>query len=273
MVRSVYASEHEYCGFVAYYLLNHRFNPRTPARMLQCLQEGIRPGVVKDVRQLTRAVEDWEAKIHKLRNEFGEELSENIKSAIFVSMLPNEFKDIVYQMGSIGKDMKYLEIRDKVVSIAGMRAQKQHPSPMDIGAMERAAAEMRQWGVYEEEEWGGGEFDEGIGVGDLGVEAVGKGGCHKCGEMDHWARECPHPWKGGYGKGKGKGGKGGKGPFPYGKGFQKGYGKNFGGGKLFGKGGGKDGKGKGKGYQGTCYACGEVGHKAHECRFKKSQPK
>ena len=49
----------------------------------------------------------------------------------------------------------------------------------------------------------------------------------------------------------------------------KGYGKSFGNygeWKGDGKGDGKGEKGKGKGYQGTCWKCGKVGHKALECR-------
>ena len=80
--------------------------------------------------------------------------------------------------------------------------------------------------------------------------------------MGHIARECP--WRG-KGKGKGKAGE---------KGFGKAGGKE--GWKGSTKGGGKgpaDGKGKGKGqakgggkgYQGTCWRCWKVGHKAAEC--------
>lgn len=87
------------------------------------------------------------------------------------------------------------------------------------------------------------------------------------------ARECPRKGKGksriekGAGKGQEKG-KGGGWKGQYGKGFgEKGKGSGWKGGGYskgggFGKGGGK---GKGFGYQGTCYRCGVVGHKAAEC--------
>jgi len=75
--------------------------------------------------------------------------------------------------------------------------------------------------------------------------------------------------KGFGGKDYGKGNFNVKGYGGFGKGFSKGY--DGGGGKANGKGyggeayGGKGGyPGKG-GYQGTCFGCGEVGHKRAEC--------
>ena len=88
--------------------------------------------------------------------------------------------------------------------------------------------------------------------------------CYACGEYGHMSRNCP--------KGKGKGGKGGgKSWEPKGKGKGKGDGKN-----NVGKGAfhqnymhnnyNQNPKGKGKGgYQGVCWKCNKVGHKAWEC--------
>ena len=68
---------------------------------------------------------------------------------------------------------------------------------------------------------------------EFGVDAIGNNShCYNCGAWGHASR---------LDKGVGKGGKGG------------------------GDGGTT---GKGKGYQGTCYTCGKVGHKAWECRAR-----
>ena len=105
------------------------------------------------------------------------------------------------------------------------------------------------------------------------INMMGKGGlsqCRRCGGYGHFARECGTPmekgdWSKGKGKGKGEVGKG------FGQGFVKGHWEGHKGSKGeskgFGKGGDK-GKGKGKGYQGTCWVCGKIGHKAWECPGK-----
>ena len=95
---------------------------------------------------------------------------------------------------------------------------------------------------------------------DMVVSAWTK--CHRCEGYGHLSRDCGTP-----AKGKGKDGKGGqKGNGKGGHQYQqqqyqhhhKGEGKG-------GTKGGKGSKGGGKGYQGTCWRCGQVGHKAAEC--------
>jgi hypothetical protein len=88
VVRSVIAKGVGYCGFSALHVLNLRFNPKTPALVLQHLGLVINPAPVKDVRLLAKALEDWEAKTVKLKMEFNEEFSETVRVAILISMLP-----------------------------------------------------------------------------------------------------------------------------------------------------------------------------------------
>ena len=268
IVRSVVGKGFGFCGFSALSFLNNRYNPKTPARLLQCLTEVISPGVVKDIRNLPKTVENWEARKNRLKLEFKEDLSDNLAVAILVSMIPRDFQDMVFQMGGVGDKLKYQEVRDKILSVAGHRAQLSQPTPMDISAMDWNGKGPSCHGEGCEEMWGEVQYPWGEGgEGTYDIDAMGKGGnaqCHRCGGFGHFARECGTPAD----KGKGKGGKGeqlGKGKGDWGKGL---YGKSYWP-EAGGKGSwGKEGKGKGKGYQGTCYQCGQVGHKAAECATK-----
>ena len=245
VVRSVVQKGVGYCGFAALCLLSQRFNPKTPARILQYLTTVLNPTPVKDVRLLERAVEEWELKQGKLKVEFGEEFSDNVKVAILTAMIPRDLQDMVFQLGHAGKELRYSAVRDKVMSIASHRSQMATPTPMDIGQVEEHE-EPYHWEEFE-------------------VDAVGKtGACHRCGGRGHFARDCPTPpeGKGFKGKGKAKG--------EAAKGSSKGGFKTAGKGRLPGKGEasmttGTMGGGKGFGYQGTCWHCGVVGHKAAEC--------
>ena len=264
-------------GFAAILELNTRFNPHTPTRILQFLTVVVSPPPIKDIRFLAMAIETWEAKRHKLKNEFQEEFSDAVQVAILVSMLPKDLQDVIFQMGH-GEKLKYLEVRDKVMGIANHRSAMSTPTPMDIGSVPVQGVEVEQWGEYFEEE----QFE-------VSVDAV-QGKCFRCGGWGHMARNCATPMDGKGGDSQGKGGNFGKGGNSYGKGgnhYSKGgnYGKggndyskggNYGkGGNDYTKGGifkgGHKGGGKGgKGYQGTCFNCGKVGHKAWECKDDKS---
>ena len=48
-------------------------------------------------------------------------------------------------MGFFGKDLGFVEVRDKVLAIATHRAQMAQPVPMDIGAVEGAHS-MEEFG-------------------------------------------------------------------------------------------------------------------------------
>jgi hypothetical protein len=72
VVRSILDKGAGYCGFAAMHVLNVRFNPKTPTRILQFLSVVVQPPPVKDIRFLAKAVEDWEAKKMKLKSEFKE---------------------------------------------------------------------------------------------------------------------------------------------------------------------------------------------------------
>jgi hypothetical protein len=243
-------------------VLNKRFDAKTSASLLQSFLDVVKPQAMKGTQEIVSGIHKWETRVTGLKSRYGEDLNDNLKMAILIGMLPKEYQDLVMQTSCMTNKMSYSGIRDNVLNIANQRIQMTQPVPMDLSAVEEEGGE---WSGYEDHQE---------------VDAVGANTqCYSCGGYGHMARTCTkgkgdQKGKGGFGKGGGKDyGKGytkgyGKSGSSYGKGggyLPKGYGKD-GGGKGGKDGGGKGGKGGGYGYQGTCWKCNQVGHKAMECR-------
>ena len=60
------------------------------------------PKRVKDVRELTNVVEDWEVKAKNLKTEHDIDLDPRIKVALLTAMLPADLQDYVFQWSDGG---------------------------------------------------------------------------------------------------------------------------------------------------------------------------
>lgn len=230
-------------GVLAWHRLYRHYNRRTFARVLRVHKEAMHPKPVKNLNQLISHVVEWEDKWNAMAKEHKDPLPVIWKMAALMELCPVEVQDMVYQNVDEFKE-DYDKLKQKIITWASNKVASEGV-PMDIGGL---------------------GWDETEGNEDYDVAAVGwQTQCHNCGGYGHMSRECPSDKKG-------KGGEKGKGKGSFGKGtFGKG-GKDFGkGGKDSGKGGKDSGKGGGggKGYQGACFNCGKVGHKAWECRAEK----
>ena len=77
-----------FSGFEAWRKLSKRYSPTTPMRGMQLMMAASNPGKVKGLEEVAIHIDRWEAKVLALSRDFNELLSETMRAAILISMLP-----------------------------------------------------------------------------------------------------------------------------------------------------------------------------------------
>ena len=256
--RAVVRSEAEGDGVRAWGRIHRQYNRRTISRLMRIQNTCMYPKAVR-VNELVGAVMIWEEAWKRMTAEHptGTKIPDSWKMGALLQLCPKEFADMMEtRWDEIGENFEAL--KQKAIAWAANKVEKMAGGgvvPMEVGAAMEAEA-----GMFGTEEYLEGAVHEHT-------------RCYECGGFGHMARECANKGRGKAGgkagwspKGKGGGKTGGKGPAA---GLAKGGGTPPWGAKGETQGwtpkGGKGQKGKGKGYQGTCWRCWRVGHKAAEC--------
>ena len=175
-------------GARAWQRLWRKYNPKTMARRISMLTEVTNPVKITDVKEVEKAINSWEEKYTKLHNEFGETLSDSMKIAVVLNIMPRSIQEHVY--GHIGTEDTYENTIYKMKAMAGQKTAMDigGPVPMDIGRAEKEKVDEKELARMIIEAW---QYeDEGSG-GDVGAVAVGMHTkCHRCGGFGHMQREC-----------------------------------------------------------------------------------
>jgi hypothetical protein len=183
VVRSVVDCE----GFRAWQVLAKKYQPKTIATHVQLMCEIASAKKIVFMKDVEVAVNHWEEKVRKLASRWNEKLSDSMKMALFVNMMPSSIQYFIFT--HITKDMTYGEMKERVLAMVTNKvATMSGPAPMDTSGVDTNPQE--QGGDEqpdEDDHWG------------WGVQGLNNQ-CNRCGGEGHWARECPSK-----GKGKGKG--------------------------------------------------------------------
>ena len=155
-------------AFTAWWRLGRRFAPRTPALRIAALMAVVRPKPVRELDNVLREVERWEAAERSLRLEHEEELSDGIMIAILLQIVPQVVRDQVYEAAA--RSTEYRPVRDAIRAAVENRRMLGRPAPMDVDRVEEDGDEE------------GSDVD---GV-DLATAV-----CRCCGGKGHFARVCP----------------------------------------------------------------------------------
>ena len=144
---------------------------------------------MKDLVNIESEINRWEEKAAILQTQFGEELSNKMKIAVFTNMMPVNIQEHIYS--TVEDTTLYNAVKEKVrAMVQNKLAANMGPAPMDIGDVD-----------YE-------EYEDEYSVDVVDMETK----CYRCQGYGHISRDCGT--KAEKGKGKGidvKGGYKGKG--------------------------------------------------------------
>ena len=172
----------------------------------------------------------WEEKVVQLQSQFGEGLTDKLKTAILINAMPVGIQDQVFQQMS--KEASYTEIKMLIKRFAARKMESNGPTPMDVGNLqtpggpwsgepsgpwsgeqctkcgnEGCPPQCQGYGYGYGEEYGGWQeevpWQEDHSTPHHDVNGIQDAICYSCGGKGHIAPTCTSK-----GKGTGKNGKG-----------------------------------------------------------------
>ena len=168
-----------YSGFEAWRKLSKRYSPTTPMRGMQLMMAAISPGKAKGLEEVAIHIDRCEAKVLALSRDFNELLSEKMRAAILISMLPPDLQHALIQQADKIED--YKSTRDRVATIVEAKLALKNSDAMECDAVHRSTGHAEAWEDNSEA---------------CDVDAVNsKSGlfCYRCGGQGHIAAKCATP--------------------------------------------------------------------------------
>lgn len=130
--------EERVCGFKVLWLFKRRWSVQTFSTKLLAFLKVVNPSKMKDETEIVGAINSWEAEVLALKKRLDEKVSESMKTAILIAILPKDLQDNLYERGHVTEYLTYEAVRELVIRISNNKQQRQQPTPMDIGAADNS---------------------------------------------------------------------------------------------------------------------------------------
>ena len=132
---------------------------------------------ISKVEDVLAGIIRWEGMVAVLARDHKEVLSEKLRIALLIGILPNSLQERI--MEHLDRLITYNDVHAKVVSLVQASPKYMAGDAMDCSGLD-----------YNDDQYE-----------DMDIDALSRDHCNRCGGVGHYARECPSP----KGKGKGKG--------------------------------------------------------------------
>ena len=96
-------------------------------RLLRLLLSVIKPTEAKNMNDVQSAVQDWENKVARLADEYGEKVNDNLKVAILIAIVPEAMQNNIFEIEKGATEIKYETAKEVAITLALRRAEQRKP--------------------------------------------------------------------------------------------------------------------------------------------------
>ena len=94
VVRGISDSGNNNDGFKALIVLQCRYDKKTEANLLRTFLDVTNPPGIKGVNTIIKSIHTWESKLNVLKSRYDHDLNKDLKTAILVGMMSQEYQDL-----------------------------------------------------------------------------------------------------------------------------------------------------------------------------------